>query len=247
MDCLILAAGYATRLYPLTEHMPKPLLEVCGKTILDWIVDDISESGKVNRFIIVSNHKFFTHFSDWAAKKDLPESIVVLDDGTTANENRLGAVADIQLAIDRLNLSDDLLVAAGDNVLDFSLKALLSYFEKKGTTCVMRYTETNPEKLKRAGVAEIDADDRIIHMEEKPEIPKGNSLIPPFYLYKKEDLPLIRKGIEAGCGIDAPGSFIAWLCQKRPIHALLMPGSRYDIGNLESYKQVQETYRGIRS
>ncbi len=245
MDCLILCAGYATRLYPLTENMPKPLLEIKGKTILDWIIDDIDTTRKIDRFILVSNHKFLSHFTDWASKKKIQTPIVILDDGTTCNENRLGAVSDIQLAISQLHVSSDLFVAAGDNVLDFSLRTLFSYFEQKQTTCVMRYTETDPEKLKRSGVAEVDATDLITNMEEKPSVPKGTSLIPPFYLYKKEDLPLIGQGIAEGCGIDAPGSFLAWLCKKRPIHAMKMPGNRYDIGNMQSYKLVQDTYTGV--
>ncbi len=117
MKCLILAAGYATRLYPLTENFPKPLLEVKGKTILDWLVDDIDTCGLMDQYIIVSNHKFVDHFEQWAKEKK--QNIIVLDDGTSTNETRLGAVKDIQLAIDELKLDDDLLIIAGDNVTGF--------------------------------------------------------------------------------------------------------------------------------
>ena len=119
MKCLILAAGYATRLYPLTENFPKPLLEVAGKSILDWLIDDMEKTGLVDEYIVISNHKFAYIFEEWAAKSD---KIRVLDDGTTSNDNRLGAVRDIQFAIDQLQLDDDLLVMAGDNLLDFSLE-----------------------------------------------------------------------------------------------------------------------------
>ena len=138
MKCLILAAGYATRLYPLTENFPKPLLKVNEKTILDWLVDDIDTSGVIDEYVVISNHKYVQHFRDWAKTK--AQKISVVDDGTSTNETRLGAVKDIQFAIDQLKIDDDMLVIAGDNVLDFSLVKLIRYAEKKGTSCVMRST-----------------------------------------------------------------------------------------------------------
>ena len=124
MKCLILAAGYATRLYPLTENFPKPLLDVGGKTILDWLVDDIDTCGQVDEYVVISNHKFARHFDEWAKTK--PQKITVVDDGTSSNDTRLGAVKDIQFAIDNLNLTGDMLVIAGDNVLDFSLTKFIA-------------------------------------------------------------------------------------------------------------------------
>ena len=245
MDCLLLAAGYATRLYPLTERMPKPLLKVKGKFILDWIVDDVDRLDRVNRFVVVSNHKYYKNFLDWKADKKTKADIVVLDDGTESNETRLGAVADIALAVDRLSLHEDLLVAAGDNVLDFSLGRLLDYFDQKKAPCVMRYYEDNPAVLKKGGVMEVNDCDQAVSMEEKPERPKANWLIPPFYCYPKETLPMIAQGIRAGCQTDAPGSFFAWLCKQRPVYAMKMPGKRYDIGDLKSYRLAQEQYPGI--
>lgn len=243
MKCLILAAGYATRLYPLTENFPKPLLKVGEKTILDWLLEDIHSSGKVDEYVVISNHKFAHHFQEWADNHPLP--ITVLDDGTESNETRLGAVRDIQFAIDELHLNDDLLVIAGDNLLDFSLTDYIRYSKEKQTTCIMRFWEPDVEKLHKVGVAEVDENDRIVSMEEKPAQPKSNWCTPPFYVYKASDVPLVKKGIESGCGVDAPGSFIAWLATQTVVHAYEMPGKRYDIGNLESYKNVQETYKGI--
>ena len=133
MKCLILAAGYATRLYPLTENYPKPLLEVRGKTILDWLVDDIDTLGVVDEYVVISNHKYAHHFDAWAKAKQ--QKISVVDDGTVSNETRLGAVKDIQYAIDALGLDDDMLVIAGDNVLDFSLTRFVAYAAEKGTSC----------------------------------------------------------------------------------------------------------------
>ncbi len=243
MKCLILAAGYATRLYPLTENFPKPLLTVGEKTILDWLIDDIDTLGVVDEYVVISNHKFAHHFEKWAAEKT--QKITVVDDGTDSNETRLGAVKDIQFAIDLLKLDDEMLVIAGDNVLDFSLTRFLQYAKEKGTSCIMRYFEADRARLCKSGIVEIDDSDLILGMEEKPKEPKSNWCCPPFYFYTKNDARLVQKGIDAGCGTDAPGSYIAWLSTQTPVHAMEMPGSRYDIGNLESYEKVQKTYRGI--
>lgn len=243
MKCLILAAGYATRLYPLTENFPKPLLKVGDKTILDWLVDDIDETGLVDEYIVISNHKYACHFNEWAKTKK--QKVTVIDDGTQSNETRLGAVKDIQFAIDALNLDDEMLVIAGDNVLDFSLKTFIKYAMDKKTSCVMRYYESDVKRLQKSGVAEVDETDKIISMEEKPKMPKANWCTPPFYYYTRIDARLVRKGIEAGCGTDAPGSYIAWLTTQTTVHSMKMPGSRYDIGNLESYEKVKSEYRGI--
>jgi len=243
MKCFILAAGYATRLYPLTENFPKPLLQVGEKTILDWLVDDIDTLSLVDEYVVISNHKYASHFETWAAQK--PQRITVVDDGTSTNETRLGAVKDIQFAIDRLSVDDEMLVIAGDNVLDFSLTRFLAYAKEKQTSCIMRYYESDTARLRKCGVAEVDENDRVLSLEEKPSEPRSHWCTPPFYFYTKEDARLVKVGIAEGCGTDAPGSYIAWLSKQVPVHSMEMPGSRYDIGNLESYKQVQQTYRGI--
>ena len=243
MKCLILAAGYATRLYPLTENFPKPLLEVKGKTILDWLVDDIKSVGLVDQYIVISNHKFVGHFEKWAEGKK--QNITVLDDGTLSNETRLGAVKDIQFAIDELKLDDDLLIIAGDNVLDFSLTVFIQYALQKKTSCIMRYYEPKLERLKKSGVLVVENDGLVINMQEKPEKPQSTWCCPPFYFIAKKDVPMVAKGIAAGCGTDAPGSFIAWLYKKVSVYAMRMPGKLYDIGTLESYEQIKQTYNGI--
>ena len=243
MKCLILAAGYATRLYPLTENFPKPLLQVGEKTILDWLVDDIDTAGLVDEYVVISNHKYAPHFDVWAKTKAM--KVTVVDDGTMSNETRLGAVKDIQFAIDQLGLDDDLLVIAGDNVLDFSLTKFLAYIREKGTSCIMRYYEASEQKLTKCGVVQVDENEKILGMEEKPAQPKSHWCCPPFYYYTRQDARLVAKGIEAGCGTDAPGSYIAWLCTQTTVHAMEMPGSRYDVGNLESYNKIRAEYRGI--
>lgn len=243
MKCLVLAAGYATRLYPLTENFPKPLLAVGEKPILDWLLDDIDATGEVDEYIIISNHKFAPHFNAWAKEKTC--QITVVDDGTETNETRLGAVKDVQYAIEKLGIDDDMLVIAGDNVLDFSLAEFVSYVKKKQTSCVMRYYEPSEQKLLKSGVLTVDENDLITDMTEKPLVPASHWCCPPFYYYKKEDARRVQFGIDSGCGTDAPGSFIAWLCKQTKVHAMEMPGSRYDIGNLENYEWVQKNYRGI--
>ena len=237
MKCLILAAGYATRMYPLTENFPKPLLEVGGKTILDWLTEDLAPV--TDGFIVVTNHKYAGHFRQWAEGKP----VTVVDDGTDTNETRLGAVCDIQFAIDQLGLQEDLLIIAGDNVLDFSLRSFAEYAKAAGTSCTMRYREEDPVKLRRAGVSEVEGE-RLISFEEKPAEPKSNWCTPPFYYYTAEDVQKIREAIRDGCGTDAPGSLVAWMCRKSPMHSMVMPGKRFDIGDLASYQAVKDSYRG---
>ena len=245
MKCLILAAGYATRLYPLTENFPKSLLEVAGKPILDWLIDDMNQTGLIDEYIIISNHKFAHIFQDWADKRNLMfnDKCLILDDGTSSNETRLGAVKDIQFAIDQLQLDSDLLVMAGDNLLDFSLSGFINFAQEKQATCVMRYYEADEARLHKTGVAEINAEGLILSMEEKPANPKSHWCIPAFYYYTREDARLIKKGIESGCSIDAPGSFIAWLSTQTNVFTYEMPGKRYDIGTLESYETVKKSYQ----
>lgn len=242
MKCLILAAGYATRLYPLTENFPKPLLPVGDKTILDWLLDDIDGARLVDGYVVISNHKFAPHFQKWAQQRS---NVQVVDDGTETNETRLGAVRDMEYAINQLRLDDDLLVIAGDNVLDFSLQRFLQYASEKGTSCIMRYYESSVEKLHKCGVVTTAADDRVMRMAEKPDVPETHWCCPPFYIYTRADARMIGRAIEEGCGTDAPGSLVAWLCQRSPVYAMEMPGQRFDIGNLQSYEQVKRDYKGI--
>ena len=246
MKCIILAAGYATRLYPLTENFPKPLLEVGDKPILDWLIEDLDQSGMIDEYIVVSNHKFASIFDDWAAQRharpDRASRITVIDDGTSSNETRLGAVRDIQLGIDTCAVDDDLFIMAGDNLLSFSLQEFLAYAKAQGTSCIMRYYEADEAKLHKTGVAEVDENGLILSMEEKPAQPKSHWCCPPFYYITTSDVPKVKEAIEAGCGVDAPGSFIAWLSAQTPVHAWEMPGPRYDIGNLASYEQVKKIF-----
>lgn len=245
MKGIVLAAGYGTRLYPLTANFPKPLLKVNGKTILDWLLEDIDSTGEIKEYAVVSNHRYTEHFYKWSENLQLKAPVKILDDGSLSNETRLGAVKDIKFAVDDLGTSDDLLVMAGDNLLDFSLAGFIAYFKDKQATCVMRYFEPDNTRCSKSGVVQTDDKDRIVHMEEKPGIPRSNWCTPPFYIYHKKDVPLIKKAIDEDCDTDAPGNFLAWLCKKTEVFAMEMPGKRFDIGNLESYRYVQEQYKGI--
>ena len=245
MKTVILAAGYATRLYPLTENFAKPLLKVGEKAILDWLIDDIHTSGLVDEYVVVSNHKFAGHFLEWAEGSDKP--ITVVDDGTSTNETRLGAVKDIQFAAEAQGLRDDALVIAGDNVLDFSLVPFIRFGIENNCSCIMCYEENDLAKQQRTAIISVDGENRITAYEEKPKAPKSNLAVPPFYFYKAQDLQRIPEALAAGCGYDAPGSFAAWLSTQTPMKAWPMPGSRYDIGNLESYEKIQISYRGVKA
>lgn len=215
-----------------------------GKAILDHLIGDIEGSGLVDGYVVVSNHKFASIFGEWIAAHPLRDKIALVDDGSETNESRLGAVMDISLGIKSRGIDDELFVMAGDNLLSFSLKDFLRYGQEKGTACIMRYSEPDPARLRKCGVAEVDESDRVLSLVEKPSEPKSHWCCPPFYYFTRSGLALIDKAIEEGCGIDAPGSLIAWLCTHAPVHAWEMPGPRYDIGNLESYHQVKQIFEG---
>jgi len=238
MKCIILAAGYATRLYPLTESFPKPLLPVGGKPILDWLIEDLRDS--IDEFIVVTNHKFADQFQQWACEHT--ETIRVIDDGTETNETRLGAVRDIQLAADALD--EDVLVMAGDNVLTFSLVPFIEYAKEKNTSCIMCHEETSIPALQKTAVITVDENDLITSYEEKPAEPKGTLAVPPFYYYRACDIKRIGEALADGCSSDAPGSFAAWLSAHVPMHAWKMTGSRHDIGDIKSYEAVRDSYSG---
>ena len=229
MKCLILAAGYATRLYPLTENFPKPLLKVGEKSILDWLVDDLVDTTDIDEFVVISNHKFAQHFEDWKSNKQKtrPYEITVIDDGTSTNETRLGAVKDIQLAVEKL---------------DFSLSKFVEFAKEKDTSCVMCHVENELKKQQKTAIITLDGNDLITSYEEKPKEPKGNLAVPPFYCYRACDVKRIQEALDNGCGYDAPGSFAAWLSKQTPMHAYVMPGKRYDIGDINSYEYVKSVF-----
>lgn len=242
MKNIVLAAGYATRLYPLTENFPKPLLEIGGKTILDRMLEDIDSLEEIDEHIIISNHRYVEHFENWKKNCNIKKPITILDDGSVSNDTRLGAVKDIQFAIDECNIDDDIMVVAGDNIMDFSFSPFVDLFKEKNAAVVICNYEENPDNLRRSGVMIPDEDFRVVSMEEKPAEPKSNWCVGPFYIYKRDELHWIKQGIEDGCGTDAPGSMISYLCEKVPVYALKAPGFRYDIGTHESLAKVRNIF-----
>ena len=242
MISVVLAAGYATRLYPITENFPKPLLDVGGVSILDRLLSDVDSIPEITRHVVVSNQRFFAHFEKWKRGAALKKPVTLLNDGSTQNENRLGAVRDVHFAMESASLDDDLMVLAGDNLLDFSLRALSDFFGRVDGSAIMCYAEPDPAVLRRCGVAQLSERGRVISMQEKPAQPASHWAAPPFYIYKRRDLPLVGRAIDEGLNVDAPGSFISYLCAHAPVYALKMPGARYDVGDIASYNRVRAQY-----
>lgn len=242
MKNIIIAAGYATRLYPLTENFPKPLLKVGNKSILERMFDDIDKIEDVDEHIIVTNHKFAKCFEEWKRGMSYTKPIQIVDDGTTTNEGRLGAVRDLLLAIETYNVDDDMMVLAADNILDFSFQGFVDFFKEKGTSVIMCHHEPELKRLQRTGVIAIDNGGRVLKMQEKPQEPVSHWAVPPFYIYAQQDLPLIKDCMNHGCGFDAPGNLAHYLVDKTAVHAWQMPGSRFDIGSMDSYREAQEKF-----
>ena len=252
MKNIVIAAGYATRLGELTKNFPKPLLKIGNNTILGRMLDDIDLIPEIDEHIIVTNHKFAGIFERWKMEDGRwKKPITIIDDGTETNETRLGAVCDLLLAING-NLSplashlsplnDDLLVVAADNLLFFSFQEFVDFAKAKGTSCIMCHEEPSIEKLQRTGVVELDENMRVLGMEEKPEHPKSHWAVPPFYIYIKKDLDLVRHAVENGCGKDAPGNLAHYMVAHTTMHAWPMSAGRFDIGSLDTYYQAVEKY-----
>jgi len=242
MEAIILAAGYATRLYPLTKNKAKPLLKVGGKTILDHIIEKVEAVSIIDNVFIVTNDKFAQSFSEWGKAYQGNKKITVVNDHTTTNENRLGAIADIQYVIETQQIEKEIMVLAGDNLFDFSLKNFVDFYQTVKSDSITVHELSDLSELQGTGVAEVDQDYLVTSFEEKPEQPKSNLAVPPIYIYERETLPLINEYLRAGHNPDAPGYFIPWLIQKKSVYAYKFSGLRYDIGTIESYQKVQKLF-----
>ena len=242
MKNIVIAAGYATRLGELTKNFPKPLLKIGNSTILGRIMDDIDAIDDITEHIIVTNHKFAHIFEEWKASTQYNKPITIIDDGTETNETRLGAVKDLLLAIETQQVDDDIMVLAADNILDFSFRGFVEYFKQKDSSIIMCYHEPELKRLQRTGVIEVTDDMKVLQMQEKPEVPVSNWAVPPFYIYKRSDLPLIRDCMAHGCGFDAPGNLAHYLVDVTSIYAWQMPGTRFDIGSLDTYYEAVKRF-----
>ena len=238
MKNIVIAAGYATRLGELTKNFPKPLLKIGESTILGRMLDDIDGIQEIDEHIIITNHKFAPIFEDWKAAQNYTKPVTIVDDGTETNETRLGAVCDLLYAMEKLQIDDDMLVVAADNLLFFSFKEFVDFAEEKGTSCIMCHEQPELAKLQRTGVVELDAEMKVQGMEEKPQVPKSHWAVPPFYIYKKRDLDLVRHAVENGCGKDAPGNLAHYMVEHTVMHAWKMSAGRFDIGSLDTYEEA---------
>lgn len=242
MKNIVIAAGYATRLGELTKNFPKPLLKIGENTILGRMLDDIDRIPVVDEHIIITNHKFAQIFEDWALEQNYEKPITIVDDGTETNDTRLGAVCDLLFAMKQLDIDDDLLVVAADNLLFFSFGEFVDFARQKGTSCIMCHEQPSIGKLQRTGVVELDENNRVLGMEEKPQVPKSHWAVPPFYIYLQKDLDLVRHSVENGCGKDAPGNLAHYMVDHTTMHAWPMSAGRFDIGSLDTYYEAVEKY-----
>ena len=242
MKAIILAAGYATRLYPLTLHTPKALLTIHQKSIIDYILEQMETLPALDEIYVISNHKFYDQFVAWAKTVQSSKPITVLDDGTTSEETRRGAIGDILFVIEKQQIDDDLLVIAGDNLFTFSLLDCYHYFQEMVNDCVCMKAYEDREALKSFGVAQLDASGKIIGLEEKPAEPKSNLAVFATYLYRRDTLPLFHQYIAEGNKPDAPGYFVEWLYQHRDVYAYVFEEECYDIGTEKSLREVSALF-----
>ena len=242
MKNIVIAAGYATRLGELTKNFPKPLLKIGENTILGRMLDDIDTIPEIDEHIIITNHRFAPIFEEWKAGLKYTKPITIIDDGTSTNETRLGAVCDLLFAMEKLHLDEDMLVVAADNLLFFSFREFVDFAKEKGTSCIMCHEQPSIEKLQRTGVVVLDENNRVLEMAEKPQQPKTHWAVPPFYIYLKKDLNLVRHSVENGCGKDAPGNLAHYMVEHTTMHAWPMTAGRFDIGSLDTYYEAIEKY-----
>lgn len=227
MKGVILAAGYATRLAPLTDAMPKHLLPVGGRPMLDWILDKLRTTD-VDAIHLVTNARFADDFERWAEGKD----VVVHNDGTTSNQDRLGAVGDLALVRERAGLDDDLLVLAGDNLFDYSLRDYVAYWRaKRNASCVAVYDVGDLKLVRQYSVIDLDRTDRIVGFIEKPERPTTTLAATAAYIFAREHARMVEDYLAEGNPPDAPGNFVAWLYSRVPVYAYAFGGEWFDIGD----------------
>lgn len=247
MQALILAAGYAMRLAELTANFPKALLKLGQRPMTDYILDKLSEIPEIKTVHVVSNHRFAPFFVEWAdelaARNAYPGfELRVWDDGTTSNDDRRGAIGDIQYVIEQANLDDDLFVLCGDNYFTFSLADMYNEFARDGHDLVCASHFDDLSLLRGYGVATLDDENRVISMVEKPETPPTDIGVHGIYLYKRETLPLFAQYLADGNPKDAPGNFPSWLYRRKTVKAFLCTGECHDIGTKASYFAIQARF-----
>jgi glucose-1-phosphate thymidylyltransferase len=238
---LLLAAGYATRLRPLTEQVAKPLLPIAGRPMVEWILDRVSDVPEIDAVHVVTNSVYAGAFEQWARGKD----VVVHDDGTSSNEDRLGALGDIRFSLEDGGLAgDDLLVIAADNLFEFPLANYIDFWRSKGdgsALAVHRLADASLAPL--YGVVELDENDRIVGMEEKPERPKSDVVATAMYLFSRPHVALLERYLDEGNAPDPPGRYVSWLCEREPVFGYRFSEPWLDIGDPQQLLEADNRYR----
>ena len=239
MKAVILAGGYATRLYPLTRDRPKHLLEVDGRPLLELLLERLP-LGELDAVYVVTNAKFAERFREWA--ESYPTDVIVLDDGTTSEEDRLGAIGDLQLVIESEGIDDDLIVAAGDSIFTERLDDFARFGRERDAAVIAVYDVGDLEAMKRLSSIGVDADSRLVTFEEKPEQPESTLAGIALYFYPRAILPLVGEYLAEGNNPDQPGRLVGWLYRRTPVYAWRVPGRWFDIGTPETLAEAERLF-----
>ncbi|HCL91207.1 MAG TPA: nucleotidyltransferase family protein [Candidatus Paceibacterota bacterium] len=245
MKVIILAAGYATRLYPLTLTRPKPLLPVAGQPMIDYVLDNLAPIGGLDRIYVVTNAKFVSHFEQWAAdyrahKANL--NFTIVNDRSTDDSNKLGAIGDIHFVLEQQRVNDDLIVVAGDNLFSEKLSGFGQYCRERQAPVLALYDVGDLEQVRKYNAITLDADGRISFFEEKPQNPTSTLTGIALYYYPRTILPLIRQYIAEGNNPDQPGRLIQWLYPRQPVYTWKVPGLWFDIGSKETLEEANRIF-----
>lgn len=242
MKALLLGAGYGTRLYPLTKNCPKPLLPVGRKPMVEWILDRILPTPGLDGIALVTNARFAPAFEDWKKRFKAPVPVTIFNDGTTSNEDRLGAVGDINFTLQEGKIDDDLLVVAGDNLFEFDVPKMVAAARAKGPTVCLKDLGTVTPLLSQYSVVTLDSSSRITDFEEKPARPKTSLISICCYWFPRATLPLISRYLSEGHNKDQPGWYIQWLVRQVPTYGYIVEGVWFDIGDIDSYNRAIELF-----
>lgn len=244
MEAVVLAAGYATRLRPLTNRVAKPLLPLAGRPMLDYLADKIDEVADVEAIHVVTNSRFAPDFEAWASSRSGRVPVHVHDDGTTSNNDRLGAIGDLRFVIERAGLADeDLLVVAGDNLFDFSLEDYVGFWRSRGGSAIGVHDVGDLDLARQYGIVELDDSDRVVSLVEKPEQPASTLASIAAYLFPAEHAALVRQYLDEGNAPDQPGRFVVWLYPRVPVHGYRFQGDWLDIGDREQLLEADNRMR----